>query len=183
MDGESFDRLSVIVHRLRNKTTRRRALGVLLSGAVAAVSGKLADDAGARDRNRTTNCRRLGRPCSSNRDCCSAECRHGRCWTGVVAVVVVVARTGAAGRRVNRGGIAVVPGASRCACRATTRSAAATRVSPTGSTAAVALAAPAPAGLIAARASSVSAASRGGSSAVAASTRASASRRIGAATI
>jgi hypothetical protein len=82
MDGESFDRLSVVVHRLRNTATRRRALGLLLSGSVAAVSGMLADDAGARDRNRNNNCRRLGRSCSSNRDCCSSDCRHGRCWTG-----------------------------------------------------------------------------------------------------
>jgi hypothetical protein len=79
MDGESFDRLSVIVHRLRDKATRRRALGLLLSGSVAAVSGVLADDAGARNRN--NNCRRVGGRCSSNRDCCSSKCRHGRCWT------------------------------------------------------------------------------------------------------
>ena len=75
MDGESFDRLSVVVHRLHNKATRRRALGLLLTGSVGAVSGMLADDADARDR-----CRSLGGRCSSNRDCCSSTCRHGRCW-------------------------------------------------------------------------------------------------------
>ena len=32
MDGESFDRLSVVVHRLRDKATRRGALGLMLGG-------------------------------------------------------------------------------------------------------------------------------------------------------
>jgi hypothetical protein len=79
MDGESFDRLSVVVHWLRDKASRRSALGLLLGGSVAAASGILADDAGARNRNQNT-CRGLSRPCSSNRDCCSSKCRSGRCW-------------------------------------------------------------------------------------------------------
>ena len=124
MDGESFDRLSVIVHRLRNKTTRRRALGVLLSGSVAAVSGKLADDAGARDRNRTTtaaasagSARQTGTAVPQSADTDAAGLAVG-------AVVVVVVRSVVAGRIVNPVGIVVGPAASRFASRATTRSAA-----------------------------------------------------------
>ena len=41
MDGESFDRLSVVVHRLRDNATRRGALGLVLGGSVAALSGLL----------------------------------------------------------------------------------------------------------------------------------------------
>jgi hypothetical protein len=81
MDGESFDRLSVIVHRLRDKATRRSALGLLLSGSVAAVSGMVADNASARDRNRNNNCRGVPRRCDSHRDCCTSNCRAGRCWS------------------------------------------------------------------------------------------------------
>jgi hypothetical protein len=87
MDGESFDRLSVVVHRLRNKTTRRGALGLALGGAFAAVSGLLTDDAGAKKRNKNgkkknKNCRGFGGRCGSNKDCCYSNCRSGRCWYG-----------------------------------------------------------------------------------------------------
>lgn len=83
MDGESFDRLSIVIHRLRDKATRRSALGLALGGSVAAVSGLLAEDAGARHRNQAKNdCRGFGGPCSSNRDCCYSKCRSGRCWHG-----------------------------------------------------------------------------------------------------
>ena len=52
MDGESFDRLSVVVHRLRDKATRRGALGLMLGGSIAAVSGLLTEDAGAKKHNK-----------------------------------------------------------------------------------------------------------------------------------
>src|SRR5687767_9928700 len=70
MDGDSFDRLSVVVHRLRDTATRRGALGLLLGGSVAAVSGLLAGDAEARRRNRNkknSNCRGFGGKCRSNK--------------------------------------------------------------------------------------------------------------------
>jgi hypothetical protein len=88
MDGESFDRLSVVVHRLRDKATRRGALGLMLGGSIAAASGLLTEDAGARKHNRrhknkkNKNCRGFGGTCSSNRDCCFSNCRSGRCWYG-----------------------------------------------------------------------------------------------------
>jgi hypothetical protein len=52
MDGALFDRLSVVVHRLHAKGTRRSALGLILSGTVAAASGLLADDVDAKNKNR-----------------------------------------------------------------------------------------------------------------------------------
>jgi hypothetical protein len=87
MDGESFDRLSVVVHRLRNKATRRGALGLVLGGSLAAVSGLLADGAGAKKRNKNgkkknKDCRGFGAKCGSNKDCCYSKCRSGRCWYG-----------------------------------------------------------------------------------------------------
>jgi hypothetical protein len=86
MDAESFDRLSVVVHRLRAKATRRSALGFVLGGAVAAANGLLSEDAGARRRNRKSgknkNCRGFGATCSSSKDCCYSKCRSGRCWYG-----------------------------------------------------------------------------------------------------
>src|SRR5215203_4669912 len=82
MDGESFDRLSVVVHRLRDKATRRGALRLVLGGSIAAVSGMLAEVADARKRNKKNNCRGYGGSCSSNRDCCFSNCRSRRCWYG-----------------------------------------------------------------------------------------------------
>lgn len=85
MDGESFDRLSVVVHRLRDRASRRGALGLLLGGSVAAASGLLAHDAGAKNKNKNkknSNCRGYGGKCWSNRDCCFSKCRSGRCWYG-----------------------------------------------------------------------------------------------------
>ena len=89
MDGESFDRLSVVVHRLRDKATRRGAVGLLLGGSVAALSGLMAEDAGAKKKNKNKNnnkknhnCRGFGGTCWSNKDCCYSNCRNGRCWYG-----------------------------------------------------------------------------------------------------
>ncbi len=93
MDGESFDRLSVVVHRLGERATRRGALGLVLGGSLTAAGGLFAEDAGAHQRNkkhkrnrnnnkRNGNCRGFGGSCSSNRDCCFQNCRSGRCWYG-----------------------------------------------------------------------------------------------------
>jgi hypothetical protein len=87
MDGESFDRLSVGVHRLRDKATRRGALGLLLGGSLAAAGTLLGEDAAAKKRNKNknrkkNNCRGFGGKCNSNRDCCFSKCRNGRCWYG-----------------------------------------------------------------------------------------------------
>ena len=84
MDGESFDQLSVVVHRLRNTATRRSALGLLFGGSLAAAGTLLGEDASARkNRNRkNNNCRGFGAKCSRNSDCCFSKCRNGRCWYG-----------------------------------------------------------------------------------------------------
>ncbi len=83
MDGESFDRLSVVVHRLREKATRRGALGLLFAGSVAAVAGIGANDADAkRGRRKKKKCRGLGAVCGSYRDCCSRNCFRNRCFGG-----------------------------------------------------------------------------------------------------
>jgi hypothetical protein len=82
MDGESFDRLSVIVHRLREKATRRGALRLLLGGSVAAAAGSLAGETEARRRRRNLRrgCKGFGGRCDSSRDCCSGRCRNGFCF-------------------------------------------------------------------------------------------------------
>jgi hypothetical protein len=182
MDGESFDRLSVVVHRLRDKATRRSALGLVLGGSAAALSGLLAQDVSAKKhknngKKKHKNCRGFGAGCKSNKDCCNSNCRSGRCWQGKVVRVVVVEK------RVTTVGVAAPPTASRSVCQTITPFAAATRVSRTVTPAAEATAVPAPAGSIAARASSVSAANQGGGTATAASSRAIAFRTIGTATI
>ena len=55
MDGESFDRLSVVVHRLREKASRRTALRLLLGGSAVAAGGLLVDSADARKKNKNKN--------------------------------------------------------------------------------------------------------------------------------
>lgn len=84
MDGESFDRLSVLVHRLRDRATRRGALGLIVGGSLAAAGGLLADDAAAKNRNKNKNknCKGYGGTCDHHGDCCGNNCRNGRCWYG-----------------------------------------------------------------------------------------------------
>ncbi len=89
MDEKSFDRLSVVVHRLRDKTTRRGALGLLFGGSLAAAGTLLGEDAEAkkgkknRNRNRNkNNCRGFGGKCRSDGDCCSRNCFGNRCFGG-----------------------------------------------------------------------------------------------------
>lgn len=96
MDGESFDRLSVVIHRLRDQATRRNALRLLLGGSVAAVAGLTTEDADARrrkkhknkhrnrhkNRNRRKNCRVGAIRCRRSRDCCFGKCRNGFCFGG-----------------------------------------------------------------------------------------------------
>jgi hypothetical protein len=87
MDGESFDRLSVVVHRLRDQATRRGALRLLLGGSVAAAGGLLTQDADAKKHKnkkhknkKHKNCRGYGAKCQSWRDCCSGNCFGNRCF-------------------------------------------------------------------------------------------------------
>ncbi len=87
MDGESFDRLSVVVHRLRDQASRRSAFRLLLGGALVGAGALAADDTDAKKKNKNRNknarrkrCRGYGAGCGSNRDCCNGKCRNGRCW-------------------------------------------------------------------------------------------------------
>lgn len=82
MDGDSFDRLSVVVNRLREKASRRDALRLLLGGSAVAAGGLLVESADARKKNKNKNkkCRGFGGRCGSNRDCCNGQCRNGFCF-------------------------------------------------------------------------------------------------------
>jgi hypothetical protein len=95
MDGESFDRLSVVVHRLRDQATRRGALRLLFGGTFAAAAGLAADDATANHKHKNKNkhkhnnnnrrwdgCHNYGGRCFSHNDCCNGNCRNGFCWYG-----------------------------------------------------------------------------------------------------
>ena len=66
MDGQTFDRLSVVVHRQQETRTRRGALGLVIGGALAATSTLLAHDAGAKHKHQR----------SKN----TGVCWGGRCW-------------------------------------------------------------------------------------------------------
>lgn len=87
MDGKSFDRLSVVLHRLHKQGTRRGALGLILGGSLAAVNGLLAGDADAKKKNgrhknkKKRHCRSHGGWCDSHGDCCDGNCWGGRCWS------------------------------------------------------------------------------------------------------
>jgi hypothetical protein len=70
MDGESFDRLSVVIHRLGERATRRGALGLVLGGSLTAAGGLFAEDAGAHKNNKHRR--------NSNRK--NRNCWGGRCW-------------------------------------------------------------------------------------------------------
>lgn len=82
MDGESFDRLSVVVHRLRDQATRRGALRLLIGGSAAAVGGLIASETEAKKKHKKKhkNCKGYGGGCGGNKDCCNGSCRNGRCW-------------------------------------------------------------------------------------------------------
>jgi hypothetical protein len=88
MDGQSFDRLSVVVHRLQEQASRRSAFRVMLGGSLIAAGALTANDAEAKKKNkknkhknkRYKGCRGYGGGCNSNRDCCNGGCRNGRCW-------------------------------------------------------------------------------------------------------
>ena len=83
MDGESFDRLSVVVHRLRDKATRRGALRLLLGSSAAAALVALEGESEARRRRRRRGrCKGFGGRCDSSRDCCDGHCRNGFCFPG-----------------------------------------------------------------------------------------------------
>jgi hypothetical protein len=63
MDGASFDRLSLFVHRMNDRATRRQALRTLVvSGITAALTQLRTEDAAA--------CTQRRHQCSRNGDCC-----------------------------------------------------------------------------------------------------------------
>lgn len=67
MDGAAFDRLSVVVHRLRDAATRRQALRMLAAGGIAGLLAHFgAGAAGAA-------CVERRRSCSRDRDCCGSQ--------------------------------------------------------------------------------------------------------------
>ena len=84
MDGSSFDKLSVSVHRLREQASRRNALRLLAVGAVAAVGGAVVTgtDAKKNKNKKYKKCRNnwYGGFCNGNKDCCNGKCRNGICW-------------------------------------------------------------------------------------------------------
>jgi hypothetical protein len=94
MDGKSFDRLSVGVHRLREQASRRGAFRLLLGGSLAAVGVGVAAEADAKHKNKNKhknkkhknknrynkNCRGYGTTCRSHNDCCNGSCRNGFCF-------------------------------------------------------------------------------------------------------
>jgi hypothetical protein len=90
MDGSSFDKLSVSVHRLREQASRRNALRLLLGGAAAAATGvAVSTDTDAKKKKKNKKykkkyrkCRNnfYGGFCNGNKDCCNGKCRNGICW-------------------------------------------------------------------------------------------------------
>ncbi|MCA9862055.1 MAG: hypothetical protein R2853_04100 [Thermomicrobiales bacterium] len=90
MDGSSFDKLSVSVHRLREQASRRNALRLLAGGTAAAVAGAIVTEADAKKKkhkknkykNKYKKCRNnwYGGFCNGNKDCCNGKCRNGICW-------------------------------------------------------------------------------------------------------
>jgi hypothetical protein len=85
MDGETFDRLSVQIQRLRDQATRRGALRVLLGGSLAAVGGFFGKEAAAKNkrrRNKYSRCRGYAAFCDSHHDCCTNNCINNRCFPG-----------------------------------------------------------------------------------------------------
>lgn len=64
MEDAAFDRLSMVVHRLRDQATRREALRTLAAGSIAGLLARLgAEDASAA-------CVRRRKRCSRDRECC-----------------------------------------------------------------------------------------------------------------
>ena len=86
MDGSSFDKLSVSVHRLREQASRRNALRLLAGGTAAVVAGAVATETDAKKKNKKykkyKKCRNnfYGGFCNGNKQCCNGKCRNGICW-------------------------------------------------------------------------------------------------------
>ena len=81
MDEASFDRLSVIVHRMRDQSTRRGALRLLLGGSVAAAGALVTAETDAK-KNKHKNCSGYGGRCNGNKNCCGGRCINGFCFPG-----------------------------------------------------------------------------------------------------
>jgi hypothetical protein len=85
MDGETFDRLSVQLQRLREQATRRGALRLLLGGSLAAAISLPVEQSEAKNKNRKNKynkCRGYGAFCDSHHDCCGNNCINNHCYPG-----------------------------------------------------------------------------------------------------
>jgi len=85
MDGSSFDKLSVSVHRLRDQASRRGAVRLLLGGSLAAIGVGVAAESDAKKKKNKKHknkkyCRGYGTTCNHSGDCCNGKCRYGFCW-------------------------------------------------------------------------------------------------------
>lgn len=79
MDGSSFDRLSVDVHRLREQASRRGALRLLLGGSLIVAAPGLAAEAHGKKKKNKKNCGRWGNNCKSHNKK-NKRCFYGYCW-------------------------------------------------------------------------------------------------------
>jgi hypothetical protein len=81
MDGSSFDKLSVDVHRLREQASRRGALRLLLGGSlILAVPGLVAEAHNKKHKNKNKkNCGKWGNNCNKHNKH-NNRCFYGYCW-------------------------------------------------------------------------------------------------------
>ncbi|MCC6314021.1 MAG: hypothetical protein IT337_08390 [Thermomicrobiales bacterium] len=82
MDDTRFDRLSVVVDKLRTGASRRETLRLLLAGSLAAAAATVEDAEAKKKKHKNRNknsCRGWGSRCSRNKDCCNGRCRSGVC--------------------------------------------------------------------------------------------------------
>ena len=71
MDSQQFDR---IVKGLGQPASRRTAAKALAVGGIGAALTRLTTTG-----TEAARCRRNGKPCTRNRQCCSHECHHDVC--------------------------------------------------------------------------------------------------------
>lgn len=82
MDHEAFDRLTVVVGKLRDRASRRDAIRAIAGGALAIAGLREGGEAEARKRKKKKNkhhgrCLGNNQFCDRNSDCCSSNCYAG----------------------------------------------------------------------------------------------------------